>query len=92
MATLGDAGSPELGRWQAELESARAVFRITYADNSLAQRCADILDMIVPSNPTGPPAWDNVQFDSSLIDFSTWPSDGGEFLGMFGWPTPGRGI
>ena len=95
LAILGDSESAEVAIWQADLEAVRGVFRITFADNSLGQRCADILDVIVPSNLALPDTanWDNVQFDPTLFDFSNWPTDGGgEFFGLFGWPDSGSGV
>ena len=92
LAILGDAESPDLPRWQADLDNVRTVFRVTFSHHPLAQRCADILDMIVPNTPIDTQAWNDVQLDPSMIDFSAWPNDGGEFLGLFGWPGSGPAI
>lgn len=87
MAVVGDSESLQLPQWHADLETVRTIFRITYVDNSLAQRCADILDLIVPSNPTiMAPGWEGFSLDAGFNDMTNWPSDSGDFMSLFGWP------
>lgn len=94
LAILGDTESPLLPSWQADIENTRHVFRVLYADNPLANRCADILDLIVPGSAPVPLDWANVQLDPALpalMDFSAWPNDAGDFLSLFGYPENGPG-
>ncbi|KAF4119862.1 hypothetical protein GMORB2_3550 [Geosmithia morbida] len=86
LAIVGDAESLDLPRWQSDLETVRTIFRITYADNSLAQRCADILDLIVPSNLIMAAGWDGFPLDTGFGDMTNWPADGSDFMSLFGWP------
>ncbi len=94
LAILGDADAPELPHWQADIETARYIFRNTYASHPLAQRCSEILDLIVPGNLGPPLDWTSIQEGPglpALMDFSAWPNDAGDFLTLFGWPEPGTG-
>jgi transcriptional regulatory protein GAL4 len=92
LAILGNVGSPDLPKWQDDLEHVQHVLRNVFRANPLAARCAAVLDLIV--HPAAPAMDDNLWtqhgLDSSLIDFSMWPSDGGDPLSFFGWSDPGR--
>ncbi|KAH6867352.1 fungal-specific transcription factor domain-containing protein [Thelonectria olida] len=87
LAILGDSESPELPKWQGELNTVRHIFRNVFVDNQLAARCANILDVIVPDYLATPEDWTNFQLDPSLMDFSTWPTvPTDDFFGIFSWP------
>jgi transcriptional regulatory protein GAL4 len=89
LAILGDTDAPELPRWQADLETARYIFRNIYASHPLAHRCSEILELIVPGNMGPPLDWNHIQGGSglpTLMDLSAWPNDAGDFLTLFGWP------
>jgi transcriptional regulatory protein GAL4 len=91
LAILGDRDSLELASWQADIDKVTHVFRVAYAGNPIAQRCADILNAMVPSQaPTSDP-W-NLALDDSLLDFTSWPGDAPEFFGPLGWPSAGPEI
>jgi transcriptional regulatory protein GAL4 len=92
LAILGGADAPELPRWQADIDTAKYMFRNTYASHALAQRCSEILELIVPHNLGPVPDWTDLQDDPglpALMDFSAWPNDSGDFLTLFGWPESG---
>ncbi|KAM5346113.1 hypothetical protein ACJ41O_009118 [Fusarium nematophilum] len=85
LAILGDPESPDLPRWQEELNTARHIFRNVFVSDQLATRCADILDVVVPNCPTTDD-WATFQLDPALMDFSTWPTDSADdFFSVFGW-------
>jgi transcriptional regulatory protein GAL4 len=95
LAILGDTGASELQRWQADIETARYIFRNTYASHPLAQRCAEILELIVPGNLEPALDWTNIHEGSgfpALMAFSAWPNDAGDFFTLFGWREPGTGV
>lgn len=85
LAVVGDAESPDLPRWHEELDTARHVFRTLYANNPLASRCADILDLIVPDAFASTIDWTDVSLDPAALDFSTWPNDSSDMFGLSGW-------
>lgn len=93
LAILGDAESAQMPGWQADIETARHVFRNVYANNPLAHRCSEILELILPDNLPAPIAqdWETIQDVnlSSFMDFSAWPNDAGDFFTLFGWPESG---
>ena len=90
LAILGSPESPELLRWQEELNIVRHILRNVFVDNQLANRCANILDIIVPDSLTTPDDWANFQLDPWLMDFSTWPTEpADDFCSVLGWPDVG---
>ncbi|KAH6971503.1 lactose regulatory protein LAC9 [Ilyonectria sp. MPI-CAGE-AT-0026] len=91
LAILGDSESQTLPEWQSDLDTARDVFRNVYANNPLAQRCADILDLIVPGSIVESNDWENIQLDPSLMELSMWDTGSGDLLSFFGWQDPGLG-
>ncbi|KAH7121758.1 lactose regulatory protein LAC9 [Dactylonectria estremocensis] len=88
LAILGDAESPKRTEWQNDLDVARDVFRNVYANNPLAQRCADILDLLVPGPTVETNDWENIQLDPSLMELSMWDTGSGDFFSFFGWQDP----
>jgi transcriptional regulatory protein GAL4 len=89
LAILGDGSSPNIPKWQDELERARHVLRVVFGSNPLAMRCAAVLDFIV--QPVGMPSqgadmWVPSDINQPLMDLSAWPTDGADPLTFFGWP------
>lgn len=94
LAILGDTESPELPRWQADIDLVRDVLCRFLSDNQLAGRCADILDHLLPLGFEGNMRFESMnQFDPTTMDFSLWSADPpSDVLGAFNWAYPGQGI
>lgn len=92
LAILGDAQSPSLPQWRSDIDTVRHILRNILAKHQLAQRCADILDHILPPDSTDLGLWANSQLDIDGMDFSMWPADPGDMFGSFVWPEPGEGL
>ncbi|KAK8093349.1 GAL4-transcription factor [Apiospora hydei] len=90
LAILGDKESPELPKWQSDIDLVRDVLRRLLADNPLANRCADILDHLLPLEPDNMmmPFETMNQFDPTTMDFSLWTAESAELLNSFNWPEP----
>jgi transcriptional regulatory protein GAL4 len=74
-------------KWQEDVTTVRHIFRGVFADNELATRCANIIDVILPDPLLTTSDWANIQLDPMLMDFSTWPaSSTDEFASVLGWP------
>ncbi|KAF5649172.1 GAL4-transcription factor [Fusarium sp. NRRL 25303] len=87
LAILSNPESPDMPKWQEDVNTVRHIFRQVFADNELATRCADIIDVILPDPLLASGDWANVQLDPMLMDFSTWPaSSADEFASVLGWP------
>lgn len=93
LAILGNVGSPDLPKWQEDLDKVRYVLRDVFATNPLAIRCLAVLDLIVtqpgppPAMPQpGPELWMPTDVNSPFLDFSAWPTHGADPLSFFGWP------
>ncbi|OAA66916.1 c6 zinc finger domain containing protein [Niveomyces insectorum RCEF 264] len=94
LAILGDPSSPQMPRWQADMDTVRTILK-GILGNHLARRCADILNLILPSDAPANlgPAWGaGDHLDMDVVDFSMWPDDAGDMWGSFVWPYPGEGI
>lgn len=90
LAILGDKESPELPKWQSDIDLVRDVLRRLLADNPLANRCADILDHLLPLEPDNMmmPFETMNQFDPTTMDFSLWTAESADLLNSFNWPEP----
>ncbi|KAK8078595.1 GAL4-transcription factor [Apiospora saccharicola] len=91
LAILGDKESPELPKWQSDIDLVRDVLRRLLADNPLANRCADILDHLLPLEPDSMmnmPFETMNQFDPTTMDFSLWTAESADLLNSFNWPEP----
>ncbi|KAF5716919.1 GAL4-transcription factor [Fusarium mundagurra] len=87
LAILSNSESPDMPKWQEDVSTVRRVFRGVFADNELATRCANIIDVILPDPLLTTSDWANVQLDPMLVDFSTWPAaSADEFASVLGWP------
>ncbi|KAF5645822.1 GAL4-transcription factor [Fusarium tjaetaba] len=87
LAILSNSESPDMPKWQEDVNTVRHIFRGVFADNELATRCANIIDVILPNPLLTTSDWANVQLDPMLMDFSTWPaSSADEFASVLGWP------
>lgn len=90
MAILGNAGSPDLPKWQDDLDKVRHVLRNVFGTNPLAIRCAVVLDLITQNAvPANAEVWMPGEMNPPLMDFSAWPTDGADPLTFFGWPDQG---
>ncbi|KAI5460214.1 lactose regulatory protein LAC9 [Mariannaea sp. PMI_226] len=93
LAVLGNAESTDVSRWQADLDSVRRILLNTFSNNSLAKRCAGVLDLVVAqSHTTNSNDWTGVEMDLSWMDFSTWPSTTGDFFDYLRWPESGGSL
>ncbi|KAL2128544.1 hypothetical protein VTI74DRAFT_9042 [Chaetomium olivicolor] len=91
LAILGDSESPELLKWERDIDIAQSIFRGVLADNPLAARCADIFDRILPLGRSRIPG--QLHLDNQFKDMhdpSTWSSDITNMFGSFGWPDLGQ--
>ncbi|KAF5665226.1 GAL4-transcription factor [Fusarium circinatum] len=87
LAILSNSESPDMPKWQEDVNRVRHIFRGVFADNELATRCANIIDVILPDPLLTAGDWANVQLDPMLMDFSTWPAaSADEFASVLGWP------
>ncbi|KAH7304272.1 lactose regulatory protein LAC9 [Stachybotrys elegans] len=88
LAILGNSSSPDVPKWQDDLDKVRHVLRKVFGKNPLALRCAAVLDVIVqPVAPmSGADLWIPGDVNPSIMDFSTWPLNGADPLTLFGWP------
>ncbi|PNP86639.1 hypothetical protein FNYG_00029 [Fusarium nygamai] len=87
LAILSNSESPDMAKWQDDVNTVRHIFRGVFADNELATRCANIIDVILPDPLLTTSDWANVQLDPMLMDFSTWPAaSADEFASVLGWP------
>lgn len=84
LAIIGDSESLESSKRYEELNSVRYIFRTKFANNELAARCADILNIIVPEEFTTASNWHNVPLDHAFLDFSTSSEAGTNIFGGFG--------
>ncbi|SCV55564.1 GAL4-Transcription factor [Fusarium fujikuroi] len=86
LAILSNPESPDMPKWQEDVNTVRHIFRQVFADNELATRCANIIDVILPDPLLTSGDWANVQLDPMLMDFSTWPAaSADEFASVLGW-------
>ncbi|CAJ2509329.1 Uu.00g143550.m01.CDS01 [Anthostomella pinea] len=92
LAIRGDTESPELSKWHEDIGMVRNILRNVLAENTLAARCADILDHILPHHPQDFTFSDIGQIDFDTMDFSLWPVDQTDILSSLGWPDAGHGI
>ncbi|KAF5596660.1 GAL4-transcription factor [Fusarium subglutinans] len=87
LAILSNSESPDMPKWQEDVNTVRHIFRGVFADIELATRCANIIDVILPDPLLTAGDWANVQLDPMLMDFSTWPAaSADEFASILGWP------
>ncbi|KAF4960462.1 hypothetical protein FGADI_953 [Fusarium gaditjirri] len=87
LAILSNSESLDVPNWQEDINTVRRIFREVFADNELATRCANIIDVILPDPLLISGDWANVQLDPMLMDFSTWPAaSADEFASVLGWP------
>uniref|UniRef100_A0A8H7KD69 Zn(2)-C6 fungal-type domain-containing protein n=1 Tax=Bionectria ochroleuca TaxID=29856 RepID=A0A8H7KD69_BIOOC len=87
LAILGDFESPDMPKWQEELNTVKHILRNVFFNNKLATRCADILDVILPSHLAASDDWTNLQLDPSFMDFPMWSTESADdFSSFFGWP------
>ncbi|KAF5963645.1 GAL4-transcription factor [Fusarium bulbicola] len=87
LAILSNSESPDMPKWQEDVNRVRHIFRGVFADNELATRCANIIDVVLPDPLLTAGDWANVQLDPMLMDFSTWPAaSADEFASVLGWP------
>ncbi|EGU86278.1 hypothetical protein FOXB_03213 [Fusarium oxysporum f. sp. conglutinans Fo5176] len=87
LAILSNSESPDMPKWQEDVNTVRRIFRDVFVDNELATRCANIIDVMLPDPLLNPGDWANVQLDPMLMDFSTWPAaSADEFASVLGWP------
>ncbi|EWG52170.1 hypothetical protein FVEG_16939 [Fusarium verticillioides 7600] len=87
LAILSNLESPDMPKWQDDVNTVRHIFRGVFTNNELATRCANIIDVILPDPLLTTSDWANVQLDPMLMDFSTWPAaSADEFASVLGWP------
>ncbi|KAG5807994.1 hypothetical protein H9Q74_014459 [Fusarium xylarioides] len=87
LAILSNAESPDMTKWQEDVNTVCHIFRGVFADNELATCCANIIDVILPDLLLTSSDWANVQLDPMLVDFSTWlAASADEFASVLGWP------
>lgn len=91
LAIIGDAESPDLPKWQSDLDMVRHVFRDVFSDNQLAARCAGILDeILLPGYLTSSENWPNLELEPWSMDLQAWPTEITEdFFNILGCPPSG---
>jgi len=93
LAILGDPQSPEVIAWQADVDVARNNFQTILGDNPLASRCVDIINHILPPDDSyDAGVIPHEHFFSDDMDFSMWPTDSDDVLGLLGWTDFGQGL
>lgn len=85
LAIRGDATSPDLPKWQSDIEVVRATLKEPLKGDPLSARCMNTLDHLLPANmgTAGPEA--SFPAAGDTVDFSFWPMEEPDF-GSFGWP------
>jgi transcriptional regulatory protein GAL4 len=92
LAIIGDAESGEVSKWQADIAIVRNILRNVLVTNTLAARCADILDQILPFDTANPSATFSQNFDFATMDFSVWPAEQGDMFASLGFPEGSSGM
>lgn len=75
---MGDFESPELPKWQTDINIAQGIFRGLLADNPLASRFAEIFDNILPltwPGDLGSLDLSNFEHHAGSADSSLWPPE-----------------
>lgn len=89
LAIIGHGESPEVPKWQADIEMVRNMLHNVLGGNQLAARCADILNYLLPLGATAAAAGAGGDFgatgesfasvgnpfDPATMDFFMWPAD-----------------